>query len=190
MTKKFIGNIFGKYPLTFDTENDISIIHGFNGTGKTKALEMLRNYFEEQGENVIYFPSDRKFNLTKDQVESLEVMWSLTDRNFYEMFDRRYDFKIHPWDMEGVYGERIKSGMLNIISFFGTLMLAEKPSVVIIDSIETSIHPVIAKELVSDLFQHKNVKKLIVTAYRPEVWSKHVTNTISIKELVDIRGGH
>ncbi|MNJ90258.1 hypothetical protein D3C87_78530 [compost metagenome] len=190
MTKKFIGNIFDKYPLTFDTENEISIIHGFNGTGKTKSLEMLKDYFEKQGENVIYFPSDRKFNLTKEQVESLEVMWSLADKDFFEMFNIRYDFKIQPWDIEDAYDKRITSGMLNIISFIGTIMLAEKPSVVIIDSIETSLHPIIAKEIVGDLFQHKKVKKLIVTAYRPEVWQKHLDKVHDIKNLVNIRGGH
>ncbi|MDF2533912.1 MAG: hypothetical protein K0R18_69 [Bacillales bacterium] len=185
-TPEFIDidkKLFNKYPVKFPLKDRVSIIHGLNGTGKTKTLEVLVEYFKEQGEHVIYFPSDRVFSFDIDEVEALEVMWAMTDE---QNILKKYGFHIYPWDINDMKGQYIDSGMLQLINLFGTLAFLDKPSVIIIDTLERSLHAVIRRSILKDLMAVPKIHKLIVTSYSPEVYRDFEDFTINIRECVQL----
>jgi AAA15 family ATPase/GTPase len=159
--------LFDKYPIKFPVDEKLSVIYGYNGTGKTYTLEALKEYFEEQGENVIYFPTDRYFNLSEDEVDAIMVMATLTDdKNIFS----RFGINLQPWDYADRKDTYIDSGYLQVVNFVGTIMLAKKPSIVLIDTVERSLHVSLKRIFLKALMRLDNTKKLIVTAYSPEVF--------------------
>lgn len=181
---KDIGVLFGKYPVRFPVEQKVSIIHGYNGTGKTKVLELLNDYYKKQGESVLYFPVDRIFNLSEEEVESIIVMSAmLNEKDIFSMLD----IQLQPWDYEGKKGKYIDSGYLQIVNFVGTIMLAKKPSIVIIDNVERGLHPLIRKIFLRAILALKNTKKLIVSTYSPEIITNLEKYVIHIEQCVKLR---
>ncbi|AEO93461.1 gp202 [Bacillus phage G] len=184
MSFKKIGTIFDKYLAGFPVDKTVSLIHGENGTGKTKVLEKLIEYYTKRGENVIYFPDDRFFQLTADEVESVLVMSAIGEET--NIF-KKLDMKINTWDYENKEGTFINSGNLQIVNFVGSIMLAPKPSIVIIDNIEKSLH-ISKQDLIVGLLKSlKNTKKLIAVTYSPSIISDHQLETLHIKNCVNLR---
>lgn len=183
-----IGVLFNKYPVIFPKSilenNETIAIHGENGSGKTKTLELLAEYYKNKGENVIYFPVERIFNLTSEQVESMLVMSSILDEN--DIF-KKLDIQLNPWDYENQQGNYISSGYLQLVNFIGTIMFAKKESIVLIDTIEINLHYSIKQIILDVLSKLDNTKKLIATIYQPETISKNNCQAIHIKKFVELK---
>lgn len=163
-----IGTVFGKHEITFPVNSDLLILFGKNGTGKTQVLNLLANYYEEKGENVVHFKSERKYQLSQDEVESIYVMHELTDSyNWLKYFLDSLDIQLNPWDFELIKkGELIHDGFMHIVDILATLSLVTEKSIVLIDNFEKGIHPSLYKPFLEIIRKLSITKKLIVTTYK------------------------
>lgn len=166
-----VGLAFDKYPIKFPVEQPISIIYGENGTGKTKTLEALVEYYESQGENVLYFPHERIFNLSEEEVEAMIVMAAITDE--VDIFTK-LDIKLNKWDYANKKGEFVGSGYLQVVNYIGTIYHAKTPSIVIIDGIERSLHINLMRYIIGVIDKLPNTKKLIATTHSPDVFNNNM----------------
>lgn len=180
-----IGKLFDKYEVNFPVENDLSIITGMNGTGKTQTLLLLKKYFEEQGENVLYFPADRKSNVTIEDLDAFEVMYALSSG---ESLLTKYDLKspLMADDLAEVYGDYIRSGFVQIANFYCNIMKAKPNTIVLIDTPERSLHVLIKRHLINDLIKMQSVKKLIVVTHCPEILGSYWDNNVDIENCVKL----
>lgn len=174
-----IGKLFERYDVEFPVENTLSVIHGTNGTGKTKTLELLKEYFEEKGENVIYFEADRNFTVKEEDVKALMMTNILLEEN--DPFTK-CGIKLEKLHFFDQYGEHITSGFMQLINLFCNIYFAEKDSIIIIDNIERSLHISIQRIIIDVLLDIKKVKKLIVVTYSPSIVAE-----CSKDEVVDIK---
>lgn len=179
--------LFGRYPVKFPINEPLIAIHGTNGTGKTKTLEALKEYFEEQGENVVYFDADRYLDLTKDQIISYSVAYNLMqDKNVFE----KHRLNIDDPYLEMYIGQRIRSGMIQMINFICTIVAAPENCVVLIDTPESNLDMYKKREFVDIIKGIDNVKKLILVTHHPEIigemsWKNQI---VDIKDCVNIGG--
>lgn len=170
--------LFGEYPVKFPVNEPLLAIHGTNGTGKTKTLELLKEYFEEQGEHVIYFGHERYFDLTKDQILASSVAYSLMeDKNVFE----KHRLNIDDPYLEMYIGQKISSGMIQMINFICTIVLAPENCVVLIDTPESNLDMYKKRDFVDIIRKIDNVKKLILVTHHPEIigdlsWKNQIVN--------------
>ena len=81
--------LFDSYPIKFPINDGMVIIVGPNGTGKTRLLESMRDYFYDNGENVLYFPNYRKSTITYDdyqnavdKIDSIALANKLSEKSY------------------------------------------------------------------------------------------------------------
>lgn len=172
-------SLFGK-EVKFPINNKISIIIGKNGTGKTKLLELLFDYYKEKNEEVLYFPEYRKFEFTKEDVLNVKTMLDMMNNNIFKEYD------ITEKNIEMIIkflpnkGEFISSGKAQIINFICKIVLSKNP-IVMIDFPETNLD-ISSRETLIDNLLSLNIKKLIVVTHDPVIVSDYENCIVQIED--------
>lgn len=122
----------------------------------------------EKNNKVIYFPRERKLSVKKEFIESLDIMYKLTNKGFSrERIEECYDVNDPFIYDEYPYDKIIHCGYLQILNFFYNLIAPKKLeyNIAIIDLFEKNLHPLVQRKLLMDLRNFAKVDKLIFTAY-------------------------
>jgi len=173
------------YDIQFPVEKEKVFIHGMNGSGKTHTLLHLKSYFEESGENVLYFPDERVFLLDPEECNKiirkhggLRAMFGMK-----EGFIGEHEIDPKQLHLEREYGTYIRRGKVQLINFFCSIMMLEKESVVIIDEPERNLHLMSQNSLISDLLKLRNVKKIIVATHSPSIISHSMQDAFNVESF-------
>jgi predicted ATP-binding protein involved in virulence len=178
---KHIGKLFNRYDVNFPVDESLTIVIGSNGSGKTKTLELVTEYFTKKGENVLYFPSDRYLSIDQDQIDSVLTMHKLIDNNVFERFG------INHVNLNHYEKGYITSGHVQIMNMLCPIMLnPDREYVVIIDEPERNLHLTNKRKIVDVIYDLKNVKKLILSTHSPEVVGSYRNETRDMKEIVNL----
>lgn len=121
----------------------------------------------QDGEKVLFFPKEKTYQVSKEEVESILLAEQLSEEEGSVMnFLEECDIQLFDWDLDKIVkGEKIRDGYMNVANYHFTL--ARNPnSYVIVDTIEQGLHPLIVKPLVHQLSQIS--KGLIITTHH---WS-------------------
>lgn len=190
--------LFGQYPIKFPLEDGIVIIIGPNGGGKTKLLESMRDYFYEQNENVVYFPSYRTLNITYDdyqsaveKIDSIALANKLGEKKFNLDLVKKWrlseqDNPTLKWDFEYQYKSYINSGSLQAANFLTKIVNGGENLIVMIDLPEISLDHWKRRSLLEDIFNIPNVMQLIVVTHCPEILGEHRDYAWDIAKLCNI----
>lgn len=177
---KLNKKLFGEVEVSFPVDDELAILIGLNGSGKSLTLQLLKEYWEDQGEEVLYFPDERFF--TKEACDSL---WYLVENDLLDKYKLQKDM-MKPKEMEGRF---IHAGYYQLLNFFGTIMSHfekyNKEVIVIIDEPERNLHISHQSKLLSDIFSLNNVKKLVVATHSPEIISNHFENVLEIEGCLE-----
>ena len=153
-------------------ENKYSIIIGKNCSGKTVILNLYKNYFEEKNFNVIYFPTYRTLQVSKEEIQAFDVLRKLSNKPtiieyLNEACDMKDDFALDNY----IPGNTITCGYLQMINFLYTISYAiqknknNKPFILLIDNFELNLHVLMRYKFLNDLLSWVNIDKIIVTTY-------------------------
>ena len=154
----------------------VSIITGFNGSGKTTMIKKLSKILNEQYNEyeVIFLPDNRKFYCSKEEMESIDVINKLNnDIDIKQYIKQCYDmedlFSLNNTEKNG----RITCGYIQVVNYFYKLSLYNnnKPKIFLVDNFELNLHPLLIKKLISDLITIFNIKHVIVTSYDPNKYT-------------------
>lgn len=183
--------IWGLYDIDFPLEKDLSIIIGYNGSGKTTVLNHLNDYLLDKGENVLYFKEQRHFNLDYEKVyEMLRA-----EQNLKKLFNKE-DFNnlvsSHHLNIEELFLKEsfighsfISNGKHQLVNFFCNIKSLKEPATILIDLPETNIDSMTRKYLLDFLFNLKNTKKLIVVTHCPMIASSiYKDHIIDIENII------
>ena len=129
--------LFNKYQIEFPLNDKTVIIIGPNGSGKTKLLENVRDYFYEKGENVLYFPNDRLLTITYedyqnavDKLDSIVLANTLGEKKFTNIIKKwklsEQDNPTLKRDLEYQYGTYINSGSMQATNFLTKIVIILK----------------------------------------------------------------
>jgi predicted ATP-dependent endonuclease of OLD family len=178
---KHIGKLFDKYDVNFPIDDPLIIITGMNGSGKTKVLELVNEYFKEKSEDVLFFETERCLSINQDQIDSVLTMSKLINNNVFEKFG------IERVNLNHYEKGIITSGHVQIMNMLCPIILnPDKNYVVIIDEPERNLHLSNRIKLIDVIYDLKNVKKLIVSTHSPEVVGNYRNETYKIEKFVDI----
>lgn len=150
------------------------IIKGFNFSGKTRLLEALRDDYISQQENVLYFETNRRLSISKEEIDSICVYQKLTlGFNILEGIEQSFDIS-DPFILEEMkVGDLIHCGYMQLVNLFFNLekrhQESKKGIILIIDNVELNLHPLVERELIKVLNTYKMIKKVIVSTY---TWNK------------------
>lgn len=144
------------------TEKQISIIYGFNFTGKTYLLKKLYNDLKKSN-NAILLPSNRKFGLSKEEINSVDAI-NLLNNNFNIIDFIKFRYGIEDlFSLESIKkGDSITSGYIQIVNYFYTISLYCN-EILLVDNFEINLHPILLKELLYDIVNIFKIKHLIIT---------------------------
>lgn len=185
----YIGKLFNKYDVNVPIKDRLNIIIGDNGSGKTKVLELLKDYYIENGENVLYFSSDRFIEFGKEDMDAYDVSEKLLGKNsLRERIELAYDIS-DPFSYEEIeYGKHIDCGYLQLINFFYKIAIDPRDNlIVIIDYIERSLHLLIKRQIINDLLKFLKIKNMIISIYSPSIVENgHQDKFISIEDCVKL----
>lgn len=176
--------LFGHYEVKFPINRDLVALYGSNGTGKTLTLEIVKRYFESQGENVIYFPAERSFSVTEEEVASVMMMHMLLGDSVFQKYGIEFE-KLKPFPRVGDY---IGSGFHQVINMFCKIALSGDDPIVLMDMPERSLHIHIKRSFIDDLLKFKKIKKLIVITHSPEVISNNYESWVNIENCINLAG--
>jgi AAA15 family ATPase/GTPase len=181
---KYLGELFDEHPVHFPLDSELIMLTGENGTGKTKVLEMVKDYFEGRGDNVLYFPHDRRFTASKKSIKKL-LMEERMNNNFLKKMDIDISsyLKFNYIDR----GMMISSGIEQLLNFFGNIMDEREDKVVIIDCPERSLHISTLRTLIDCMLDTGKIEKLfIVTNYPFLIGNKYMPDIMPIEECVEL----
>lgn len=171
--------LFGK-EVKFPIDEKLSIIIGPNGSYKTLTLELLREYFTEQGENVLYFEAERRLMVTKDQIEAAVVMNKLMYDNFFNEID--LNASLIAIDRE--YETYMNRGTTQLLNFLTQITLSEE-CMVMIDMPERNLDMHAKYIIIKAILSISNVKKLIIVTHQPEIINGHTDKVIEINTCLN-----
>lgn len=184
----YIGKLFDNYDIDFPIEKDLSIIIGENDSGKTQILYLLKEYFENLGENVVLLSENRKVMIDEDDILNIDISNKLMYKNsLKQTIEHRYDIN-DPFVFDNhKKGDYIKSGYMQLLNMYYYLALQPNDSIIMIDIIEINLHVILQAVIVNDLIKIFNFKKLIITTHSLEVikWIDK-NNVISIQNIVKL----
>jgi len=178
--------LWDTYGLQFPVDQDKTYLIGGNGTGKSHTLFHLKQYFEEQGESVIYFPDDRSFLLDPEKCYSM----LRTSKNLRELvgiekkFSDEYNINLDQLFLEKHYGRYISSGLLQLVNFYCTIESAPEKSVVLIDEPEKHIDYLKRDNLINTFFNFSNTKKIIVATHCPSIINGDFSLILNIENCI------
>lgn len=163
MKMEKIATLVNGYDLYFPIENEVSILIGENGSGKTLSLEALVSYYEEKGENVLYFPEDRGINLPVQRMIQLMEEEMEKETNIY----KKFHISLNAHDFSSYDPTIVTAGKVQIINFITTIQNELLPSIVIIDFPEKNVDIESQRHIVKTLYEMDNVQQIIVTTHSP-----------------------
>ena len=139
----------GKVKLSF---NDVTIIGGINGSGKTLLLEAIVKKASEEGTPCLYIPALEawRYNFSDNAVNACQ-------KNF-KYFDKK------PPEYYGM-GERFLLGMIQkILDFSG-----KKRGIIVLDMPETGLHLGWQRKFVSIARKLSAKKQLVIATHAPSI---------------------
>lgn len=176
-----IGNIYDIYDVDFPIHNKLNIIIGPNGSYKTCTLNLLYNFYISNNENVLFFESDRYFNINNKEQELIKS-WLLLDSlnqsqlTLLKNIDFKYDF-IN-------YGDYINSGKAQLLNFYYQIKKNGKNAHVIIDFPEKNLDIYSKRKFISFFKDCNDIKTLTIVTHSPEIISSYRDYIIDIKNIL------
>jgi predicted ATP-dependent endonuclease of OLD family len=179
----------------FDKEIEIPnsktiIINGFNFSGKTRLLEAIRDDYISNGENVLYFETNRRLSISKDDMDSICVYQKLTlGFDILDGIQQSFDMS-DPFILEEMkVGDLIHCGYMQLVNLFFSLerfhQKDKRKIILIIDNFELNLHPLVQRHLIKILNDYKIIKKIILSTYE---WNEDFilpkTKSIAIDTLI------
>lgn len=170
------GKLFDCFTIRFPEEKRFVALHGRNGSYKTHTLAFLADYWRSKGEHVLYFPEERWFTVTKEDVERARSVAEVpvrlrnlvgstrSKKDAFGLFDEFIDWDAIPYPT----GERITSGTPQLTNLLTRVVLAPPGAVVLIDEPERHLHMMVSMKLVSALLQQP-LKRLVVATHSPDI---------------------
>lgn len=158
--------IYDGKPIFFPIDNEISIVFGQNGSGKTLLLQELYQYFLDQKQNVIYLPDERIFDITEG--EALRIIYQEKMKNPNNIFDK-YDVNVDLLDLSSQEWNYIRSGHMQIVYMCCKVLSASENTVVLIDEPERNLHLEFQQTLISDLMAIPQITKIVAATHSPAV---------------------
>ena len=150
-------NIIITNPITinFDFSSRINILIGRNNSYKTTILKQIKEQYEKDNENILYFDEYRKMNVDKNDIETIdaiEIMQNrLTLRERIKMiFDMQDDFVLENLKKE----DNITCGYLQIVIFLYSIYLKTNEinnTILMIDNFALNLHLMILNRLLDVL---------------------------------------
>jgi len=148
-----------------------------------KGTRVLLDYCKENnidlnGDDVLYFPIDRKISISKEDIEKYnslgyEIMGKLTNTNFItrekieSAFDISDPFKWEDWKI----GNEITCGYEQILNMIFSALINNK-KILIIDHLEQNLHLLSALFLGKIFILHGNFSHIILTTYQDVILNK------------------
>ncbi len=167
------------------TKRPITIIYGFNNTGKTTLIKQLYNDLKLSN-NTIFFPSNRKFGFSKEEIDSIDTINSLNNNvNIIDFIKTRYSIEDF-FALENIKKHSfITSGYLQVVNYIYTIALHEgsPDTILLIDNFELNLHPLLLNKLLIDFINIFNVKHVIVTTFDIDKYNI----MFSIKDIASIK---
>lgn len=179
---EIIGKMFNKYEVRFPIDNKLTILHGKNGTGKTKVLETLSKYWEEKNRNVLFFAEDRVLKVKKEQIESIFTMFKMFDDDFFN----HASIQSALFNIEEEYGFYINRGTTQQLNFYTQIALAGEDVHLLIDYPEKNLDMLAQRKLIKSLLYFENIKKIVIVTHSPEIIGHLREECLSITECVDL----
>jgi predicted ATPase len=172
----------------------IVVIIGENGSGKTKLLEAMRDYYIGKNENVVYFPYERTLDITYTQykeavekLDTLEVMNKLSENGLNLNLVKKWNLEnIQEFDFIIAQDRYIQSGTMQAANFLTKITLAKEKSIVMIDFPEISLDCMKKRSFIDDIWNIPNIGQLIIVTHCPEIVSNHRDEIWEIEQLCDI----
>lgn len=179
----FIGKLFNRFDVNFDIDKKITYLFGVNGAGKSQILNLLNTYFKKHGENVLYFPDNRKLDITSEEILSIMMAYRLQskEKNVFS----KYNIKYNLLDIKN-NSTIIVSGFIQLVNFFCKIINGDKNLIVIIDEPERNLSVVFQKTLIDDIASFSNVKQIIIATHSPEIIGKNYDRCININNIVKL----
>jgi predicted ATP-dependent endonuclease of OLD family len=166
------------------------IINGFNFSGKTRLLEAMRDDYISNGENVLYFETNRRLSISKDDMDSICVYQKLTlGFDILDGIQQSFDMS-DPFILEEMkVGDLIHCGYMQLVNLFFSLerfhQKDKRKIILIIDNFELNLHPLVQRHLIKILNDYKIIKKIILSTYE---WNEDFilpkTKSIAIDTLI------
>lgn len=180
-----IGKIFDKYPVKFPVDEKLVLLTGVNGSGKTQTLLALKKYFNKM--NVMYFETERILKLNEEDIDAfIEYSETLFGEN---ILFTKYHIKIDlvKNNLKYVNNKYINDGIFKIIDLYCNIS-SKNIDVLLLDLPENNLSLLYQNELIDNLFEYCNLKKLFIVTHSPDILSRHIENMIRIEECVNLRG--
>jgi len=134
--------------------NDVTIVGGINGSGKTLLLEAIVERARKEGVPCLYIPALEayKYNFSDNAVDACQ-------KNF-KYFDKK------PPEHYGM-GERFLLGMIQKVLDFSSNN--EAGGMIVIDLPETGLHPGWQRKLVDIIRKLSGKKQLAIATHAPSI---------------------
>lgn len=181
-----IGKLNDIIEINFPLNKKYIIFTGDNPCLKTKVLETLNSFLIEQGANTIYFPWDRTMNVNKDEIEAINMSFSLSRNiNMRENIEFAYDMR-DPFKFEEIEkGGKIDCGYLQIINFFYTIFVNPYKNLnIIIDNLHCNLHYLVQDKLIKDIMAYSRIDRLIFSVFDTTPFNGTLVN--SDLQVIDI----
>jgi predicted ATP-dependent endonuclease of OLD family len=129
------------------------------GFSRSESLSHLAEELKEMGENVIYVPVKRMFDLEHGQIQRL---YESQRQNPDNLFDKNR-VKMLVLDFKGQYKRPIYTAFLQLAYMISLALLAKEKTTMLIEMPEMDLHESFHKTILSDLMSISSIKRIIVT---------------------------
>ena len=187
-----IGQLNDSINIDFPLDKQKIIVTDDSFILKTKVLETLNSFLINEGANTIYFPSDRMMNVSKDEIETIDISFKLAKgMTLRENIENAYNIK-DPFKFEEIYkGKEIDCGYLQVLNFFYTIHSNPNKNLnIIIDNLHCNLHYLIQEKLVFDLMTcyANKIDRFIFSVYNTDPFKRicHKDNfkVINVNEIL------
>ena len=181
----YIGNIF-EHPVNIDLEQKLTIIIGENGSGKTKLLDLMNEYFLNNNKNALYLKED--LFILPNEVEEIKAMFALTKLT-------NQSFKKYCIDDDAIVRtyKYLSSGYINdgYSKILYYLYMFEKYSnnndlILLIDQPENYISIIIQKHMISWFQSYINIKSIFIVTHSPSLIHDNFDCVHNVTDFVNI----
>jgi predicted ATP-dependent endonuclease of OLD family len=179
----FIGKLFDRYDVNLDIEREDTFLVGFNGSGKTQTLNLLNQYFINQGENVLYFTDNRRLKMPSEQILADMMAYKLQGKQ-KDIFSK-HNIKFDLLDFKNNV-DYIGAGFIQLVNFYCSIIEGGENLIVLIDEPERNLHISEQYDLIDNIIAFPNVKKVIVATHSPCIINNRFDLCVEMKNVVQL----